>query len=160
MATLLRRAGKRRRCSRSGRAAVAHPRPGGDGVCMRGGRLRQWRWWPWGSIAATDLGGAHAAADPRDADATSAPRRRTLVSHLPRWRRPSRGASDDVDFPRREQWWIDIPIFMLFCIHIYANINNFYDTLSIHGSPSTFCLFMIFLFGFYVNVCWFLCSVP
>jgi hypothetical protein len=27
-------------------------------------------------------------------------------------------------FPRREQWWIDDPIFMRFCIHIYANLNG------------------------------------
>jgi hypothetical protein len=109
-------------------------------------------------MAATDLGDAHTAADPRGAcdigsSEAHTPEWRTLVSHLPRRRRPSQGVSDDVDFPRREQWRIDVAIFMLFCIHIYANINSFYDTLSVHGSPSIFCLFMIFLFRFYVIVC-------
>ena len=93
MATLLRRAGKRRRCSRSGRAAMAHPRPSGDGGCVRRDRLWQWRWWPSASVAATDLGGAHAAADPRGAHATSAPRRRTPQSGA-RWCPTAR---DDAD---------------------------------------------------------------
>jgi hypothetical protein len=64
------------------------------------------------------------------------------------------------NFLRREWWRIDDPVFMRFCIHIYANINRFYDTLSVHGSPSIFSMFMIFLFTFYVNVYWFLHSVP
>jgi hypothetical protein len=54
---------------------------------------------------------------------------------------------------RRERWRINGPVLMLFCIHIYANVNRFYDTFSVHGSPSLFCMFMIFLFTFYVNVC-------
>jgi hypothetical protein len=40
-ATLLWRAGKHRRCSRTGRAAAAHPRPGGDGGCVRRDRFQQ-----------------------------------------------------------------------------------------------------------------------
>jgi hypothetical protein len=40
-ATLLWRAGKHRRHSRTRRAAVVHPRSGGDGGCARRGRLRQ-----------------------------------------------------------------------------------------------------------------------
>jgi hypothetical protein len=44
--TLLRRTSKRWQRSWSGRAAAAHPRPGGDDGCARHGRLRQWRWWP------------------------------------------------------------------------------------------------------------------
>jgi hypothetical protein len=105
MATLLRRAGKRRWCSRSGRAAMAHPRPGGDGGCVRRGRLRQWRWWPSASVVATDLGGAHAAADPRGAHATSAPRRRTPQSGA-RWCPTSR---DDADLPEvRATTWTSL----------------------------------------------------
>jgi hypothetical protein len=30
-----------------------------------------------------------------------------------------------------ERWWIDDPVFMLFSIHIYVNVNNFYN-ISIH----------------------------
>jgi hypothetical protein len=33
--------------------------------------------------------------------------------------------------------------------------KSFYDTLSVHGSPSIFCMFLIFLFTFYVNFCCF-----
>ena len=32
----------------------------------------------------------------------------------------------------------DKSIFMIFCIHIYVNVNRFYDTLSVHGSPYIF----------------------
>jgi hypothetical protein len=37
---------------------------------------------------------------------------------------------------------------------------GFYNTLSVHDSPSIFCMFLVFIFIFYVNVCCFLCSVP
>jgi hypothetical protein len=72
-----------------------------------------------------------------------------------------------VDFPRRKRRCIpkarstaatplgasSDPIFMLLCIHIYANVNRYFTTyISVHGSPSMNCLFMIFLFTFYANV--------
>jgi hypothetical protein len=61
-------------------------------------------------------------------------------------------------FPRRERWWIDDPVFMRY-IFTPTSIG-FYDTLSVHNSPSIFFMFMIFIFTFYVNVCCFLRSVP
>jgi hypothetical protein len=54
---------------------------------------------------------------------------------------------------RHERWRINDPVFMIFCIHIYTNVNRFYDTFSVHGSPFIFYMFMIFLFIFYVKVC-------
>ena len=59
------------------------------------------------------------------------------------------------DFPRREWWQIDDPVFMLFLYIFIPTSIRFYDTLSVHGSPSIFCMFMIFLFTFYVNFCCF-----
>jgi hypothetical protein len=89
----------------------------------------------------------------------SAPRRRVLRSGA-RWRPPPVMTSA---FPRRERRRrtslggersrIDGPIFMLFVYIFMPTSIGFYDTLSVHGSPSIFCMFMIFLFIFYVNVC-------
>jgi hypothetical protein len=47
-------------------------------------------------------------------------------------------------------------IFMLLCTRILMSASiGFYDTLLVHGFPSGYCMFIIFLFTFYVNVCWF-----
>jgi hypothetical protein len=59
-----------------------------------------------------DLGGAR---DVSSSEARS-PDRRPLVSY---------GRRRHAAFPRRERWWIDGPVFMRFCIHIYANVNRF-----------------------------------
>jgi hypothetical protein len=42
---------------------------------------------------------------------------------LPQRRLPSLDASDDDRLLGGERWRIDDPVFMLFCIHIYANVN-------------------------------------
>jgi hypothetical protein len=106
-----------------------------------------------------DLGGAHAVADPRDARMMSAPRR-----HAPRngacWRPPP---ATMPAFPRRERrrwtslgderWRID-DLFLCYFVYIFMPTSiGFYDTLSVYGFPFIFCMFMIFLFTFYVNVC-------
>jgi hypothetical protein len=88
------------------------------------------------------------------------PRRRALWSGTI-WRPPP---TTTPIFPMRERqrrtslgserWRIDGPVFMLFCIQIYANVNRFYDILSVHGSPSIFCMFMIYIFiHILCNVC-------
>jgi hypothetical protein len=42
-----------------------------------------------------------------------------------------------------------VHIFMLLCIYIYMPTSiGFYDTLSVHGSPSIYWMVMIFLFTF------------
>jgi hypothetical protein len=97
-----------------------------------------------GAHAAADLGGADVEADLGGARATSTPRRRAPADVPP--------PATTLAFSRRERRWIDVPIFILFCIHIYANVNKFYDTLSVHFSPSIFYMFMIFLFTLHVNV--------
>jgi hypothetical protein len=52
-------------------------------------------------------------------------------------------------------------LFLCYFIYIFMPTSiDFYDTLSVHGSPSIFCMFMIFLLTFYVNFYWFLYSVP
>jgi hypothetical protein len=130
---------------------MAHPRPGGDSGCARHDRLRQQR--------RRILEERTRCRLLRGTRTMSAPRRRAPRSGA-RWRSPP---AMTPTFPRREQrrrtslcgkrWRIDDLVFMLFCIRIYTNVNSFYDTLSIHGSHSIFCMFMIFLFIFYVNVC-------
>jgi hypothetical protein len=89
----------------------------------------------------------------RDVDSSEAraPEWRPLASH---------GRRRHAAFPKRKQWWTDDPVFMRSCINIYATSIEFYDILSVHGSPSIFYIFLIFLFTFYVNVCCFLRSVP
>jgi hypothetical protein len=101
---------KHQQRSQTERAAATHPRPGGDGGCARRGRLRQQRRRiPEGRL----LGGAR----PGVAPAGGPPRTTTLAfPRRERRRRTSLGG---------ERWRIDDPIFMLFCIHIYANVNNF-----------------------------------
>jgi hypothetical protein len=48
------------------------------------------------------------------------------------------------------------PVFMRLCIHIlYQRQYVFTTYISVHGSPSIYCLLMIFLFTFYANVYWF-----
>jgi hypothetical protein len=43
-------------------------------------------------------------------------------------------------------------LFLCYFIYIFLSTSiDFYDTLSVHGSPSIFCMFMIFLLSFYVN---------
>jgi hypothetical protein len=98
-----------------------------------------------------DLGGAHAATDLRSArDAGSSEARalegRPLASHLRRRPWPSLGASG-----------IGSTALCLFdFVYIFITTSiDFYDTLSAHSSPSIFCMFMTFLFTFYVNVCCF-----
>jgi ABC-type nitrate/sulfonate/bicarbonate transport system permease component len=45
-----------------------------------------------------------------------------------------------------------VPICMLFCIHIYANVNRFLQPIFQFMAPlSSICLFMIFLFIFDAN---------
>jgi hypothetical protein len=83
-AMLLQRPSKHQRRSRSGRVMATHPRPIGDGGCVKRRRLRQRWWWPSGSTAIVDLGGAHEAVDLRDMRARSAPRRRAPWSDA-RW---------------------------------------------------------------------------
>jgi hypothetical protein len=88
---------------------------------------------------------------------TSAPRRRASRSGA-RWRpttgddtRPSLGAS------------VGRSTVLFLCDFVYIFMSTsigFYDTLSAHGSTSIFCMFLIFLFTFYVNVCCFVRSVP
>jgi hypothetical protein len=52
------------------------------------------------------------------------------------------------------------PIFMLFCIHIYANVNEFLRPIFQFMAPlSSICLFMIFLFTFYANGLLILCII-
>jgi hypothetical protein len=73
-------------------------------------------------------------------------------------------------FPRRErrrrtslggERWQLTTLFLCYFVYIFMPTSiGFYDTLLIHGSTSIFCMFMIFVFTFYVNICWFLRSVP
>jgi hypothetical protein len=45
-------------------------------------------------------------------------------------------------------------LFLMYFVYIFMSMSiGFYDTLSVHGSYSIFCMFMIFLLTFYVNVC-------
>jgi hypothetical protein len=79
-------------------------------------------------------------------------------ARAPEWRPLGPPPATTLAFPRRErrrrtflggeQWRIEDPVFMLFYIHIYVNVNRFYDTLLVHGSPFIFCMFMIFLLHF------------
>jgi ABC-type nitrate/sulfonate/bicarbonate transport system permease component len=44
------------------------------------------------------------------------------------------------------------PIFIIFCIHIYDNVNRFLRPIFQFMAPlPSICLFMIFLFTFYAN---------
>jgi hypothetical protein len=111
-----------------------------------------------------DLGGAHAAADARGARTMSVPRRHAPMSGT-RWRPLS---AMTPAFPKRrrqtslgeERWQIDDLVLCYFVYIFMPTSICFYDTLSVHGSSSIFCMFMIFLFTFYVNICRFLRSVP
>jgi ABC-type nitrate/sulfonate/bicarbonate transport system permease component len=52
------------------------------------------------------------------------------------------------------------PIIMLFCIHIYANVNRFLRPIFQFMAPlPSICLFMIFLFTFYANGLLILCII-
>jgi ABC-type nitrate/sulfonate/bicarbonate transport system permease component len=52
------------------------------------------------------------------------------------------------------------PIFMLFCIHIYANVNRFLRPIFQFMAPlPSIYLFMIFLFTFYANDLLILCII-
>jgi hypothetical protein len=57
-----------------------------------------------------------------------------------------------IDFHRHKRWWIDDPVLCDFVNIFMPTSIGFYDTLSVHGSTSMFCMFMIFLFTFYINV--------
>jgi hypothetical protein len=47
-------------------------------------------------------------------------------------------------------------LFLYDFVYIFMpTLIGFYDTLSVHDSPSIFCMFLIFLFTFYVNGCCF-----
>jgi hypothetical protein len=58
-----------------------------------------------------------------------------------------------MDFSRRERWQIADPILCFFVYIFMPTSIGFYDTLSVHGYPSIVCMFIIFLFTFYVNIC-------
>jgi ABC-type nitrate/sulfonate/bicarbonate transport system permease component len=52
------------------------------------------------------------------------------------------------------------PIFMLFCIYIYANVNRFLRPIFQFMAPlPSICLFIIFLFTFYANDSLILCII-
>jgi hypothetical protein len=92
-----------------------------------------------------DLGGVHAAADMEDAPAmTDLGGARDVDSseaHAPEWRPlASHGRRRRAAFPRHERRWIDGPVFMRFCIHIYANVNRFYDHCQFMALLSFVCL--------------------
>jgi hypothetical protein len=47
-----------------------------------------------------------------------------------------------------------VTLFLCYFVYIFMPTSiGFYYTLSVHGSPSIFCMFMIFLFTFYVYLC-------
>jgi hypothetical protein len=106
-ATLLWRASKHRRCSQIGRGPVVT-------VVARGTV-------GFGSSGSGSWRSAHGGESRRCAPQSGA-----------RYGPPPSTTSA---FPRRERrqrtslscerWWIDGPVFMLFCIHIYANVNRF-----------------------------------
>jgi hypothetical protein len=145
--------GKHQRRSRTGRAAATHTRPGGDGGCGRRDRLRkQWRqileertrrWMSEAPARCWLLGGARPEGAP-----TGVP--------LPRRCRPSLGTSDDDGLPYATSGGRSTTLFLCYFVYIFIFMPTsigFYDTLSVYGSPFIFCMFMIFLFTFYVNVC-------
>jgi hypothetical protein len=71
--------------------------------------------------AAADLGGVPTAVDLRGARDIG-----SLEAHAPEWcPLASYSRRQRAAFPRRERWWIDDPVYMRFCIHIYVNINRF-----------------------------------
>jgi hypothetical protein len=102
----------------------------------------------------------------------STPERVRLRCH-PRWAwqwRTSLGASDDNILPRHKvvvhpRCEVAVsqgggPIFMLFCIYIYANVNRFLRPIFQFVAPlPSICLFMIFLLTFYVNDLLILCII-
>jgi hypothetical protein len=110
----------------------------------------------WRSPMIEYLGGAPAEAGLGVARATSAPRRHAPRSGA-RWRpREADDTRASLDFV-----YIFMPTFLYDFVYIFMLTSiDFYDTLSVHGSPSIFCMFLLFLFIFYVNVCCFLRSVP
>jgi hypothetical protein len=52
------------------------------------------------------------------------------------------------------------PIFMLFCIHIYVNVNRFLRPIFQFMAPLPYiCLFIILLFTFFANNLLILCII-
>jgi hypothetical protein len=104
--------------------ATGHRRPSGYGGCARHGRLRQqWRRIleersRWRILEARTRCRLLGGACPRVAPAGVAPP--TMTPAFPRCERWRRRTSLD-----GERLQIVGPIFMLFCIHIYANVNRF-----------------------------------
>jgi hypothetical protein len=97
-----------------------------------------------------DLGGKHAAVDPRGVRPGVAhagvppPAMTSAFPRRERRRRTSLGASGGGS----------TTMFLCDFVYIFMPTSlGFYDTLSVHSSPSIFCIFMIFLLTFYVNIC-------
>jgi hypothetical protein len=105
------------------RAVATHPRSGGDGGCTRRSRLRQQRRRILQERTRRQILETHAryrllgGTRPRVAPAGVPPPATT--SAFPRHERRRQTSLGG------ERWRIDGPIFMLFCIHIYANVNRF-----------------------------------
>jgi hypothetical protein len=150
---------------RGGRSTATSPRPS-DGDAPPGSRNGSA---PIGSSDGGDPPGPSDGDAPQDRGSrrrgrddgsgrrtTSAPRRRASQSGAC-WR-PTAG--DDAQASLGVSGGGSTTLFLCDFVYIYANVNSFYDTLLVHGSPSIFCMFLIFRFTFYINVYCFVHSVP
>jgi hypothetical protein len=139
-----RRAGKRRRCSRSRRATAADPKPGGDGHCTRHGMLRQRRCRPWETqVAPAIVRGVVVSVDGGHTRHGWL-HRPSMTNYSDPWprRRPPVTTSSNPVFMHTAVGWAHTKIFsliMMYDVDIYATFCN--NLCFARYQSSNFCVY-------------------